>query len=349
MAMIRLLLLRHFSSACTRRRRRTALLTLRRLDRRTRHRPLLRRAQPCEFLYFQDSELPEFAADPRPPTLHMPFHRVHSYAVDRRTPQPKTAYPSVGAKMSRMCSEASRAAPGFRSLSLKGPAVGLFSKAACRRPPIGTRSIGPQKMREAFKDDLEYIERDITLHGCRRPQPHHPRRRAVNVVPLTGGSLGTRSNRSASAALLSTESTTQAGTTLAAPAFVYIIDTGINPDHVQYADRIGTGFDFFVDRLCRRATTATARGSRGATAPLLGSTFGVAPRRPSTAFASSTGDDPMLMRDVIAGMRWVADNHALMHRGEGARRDDPSAAAAPVRLRGSIPVRVRRERRGRRG
>ena len=68
------------------------------------------------------------------------------------------------AKMSRMCSEA-EAAPGF--------ALSQRFKGRCGRSILQSRVVvlrseddtQLQKMREAFKDDLEYIERDITLHA----------------------------------------------------------------------------------------------------------------------------------------------------------------------------------------
>ena len=58
--------------------------TLRRLDRRIRHRPLLRRAKPSAFLHFPNPPRYPNAATLETLTLHTPFHRVHSYAVDRQ-------------------------------------------------------------------------------------------------------------------------------------------------------------------------------------------------------------------------------------------------------------------------
>ena len=105
-------------------------------------------------------------------------------------------------------------------------------------------------MREAFKDDLEYIERDITLHAfdARNPTNHasYSASRDVNIAsalepglwgldrigqrrPPLDGVYNPRGNNTGSG------------------VHVYIIDTGINPDHVQYADRMGPGFDFVDD------------------------------------------------------------------------------------------------------
>ena len=138
------------------------------------------------------------------------------------------------------------------------------------------------------------------------------------------------------------------GNNTGAGVHVYIIDTGINPDHVQYADRIGAGFDFVDDDdvpECNGHGThcaGTALGSDVRRRPR-----GDPPRRSRPQRGGSGA-----LSDVIAGMRWVADNHALMHPDEDAvdvHVPKSGGNSSVADRRRSIPVRVRRERRGRRG
>mmetsp|Transcript_7861 Transcript_7861/g.34680 ORF Transcript_7861/g.34680 Transcript_7861/m.34680 type:complete len:229 (-) Transcript_7861:757-1443(-) len=93
------------------------------------------------------------------------------------------------AKMSRMCSEA-EAAPGF--------ALSQRFKGRCGRSILQSRVVvlrseddtQLQKMREAFKDDLEYIERDITLHAFDARNPTIRAARDVNIASLEPGLWG---------------------------------------------------------------------------------------------------------------------------------------------------------------
>ena len=194
--------------------------TLRRLDRRIRHRPLLRRAKPGAFLH---SRCPRATrtrdprdADPPHAIPSRPFICSGSSSSSRR---PKTAIPKLAPKC-----------PGCvpRLRLRRGSLYRNDSKGRCGRSILQSRVVvlrseddtQLQKMREAFKDDLEYIERDITLHAFDARNPTIRAARDVNNVnniasssPVSGDWIA-----SASAALLSMESTTHAGTT-PAPAF----------------------------------------------------------------------------------------------------------------------------------
>ena len=173
-------------------------------------------------------------------------------------------------------------------------------------------------MREAFKDDLEYIERDITLHAfdARNPTNHasYSASRDVNIAsalepglwgldrigqrrPPLDGVYNPRGNNTGSG------------------VHVYIIDTGINPDHVQYADRMGPGFDFVDDDDVPDDCNGHGTHCAGTA---LGSTYGVAPEATLHGVRVLDCGGSGSISDVIAGMRWVADNHVLMHPDEDA-------------------------------
>ena len=173
-------------------------------------------------------------------------------------------------------------------------------------------------MREAFKDDLEYIERDITLHAfdARNPTNHasYSASQDVNIAsalepglwgldrigqrrPPLDGVYNPRGNNTGSG------------------VHVYIIDTGINPDHVQYADRMGPGFDFVDDDDVPDDCNGHGTHCAGTA---LGSTYGVAPEATLHGVRVLDCGGSGSISDVIAGMRWVADNHVLMHPDEDA-------------------------------
>lgn len=216
-----------------------------------------------------------------------------------------------------MCSEA-EAAPGF--------ALSRRFKGRCGRSILQSRVVvlrseddtELQKMREAFKDDLEYIERDITLHAfdARNPTNHasYSASRDVNIAsalepglwgldrigqrrPPLDGVYNPRGNNTGSG------------------VHVYIIDTGINPDHVQYADRMGPGFDFVDDDDVPDDCNGHGTHCAGTA---LGSTYGVAPEATLHGVRVLDCGGSGSISDVIAGMRWVADNHVLMHPDEDA-------------------------------
>jgi len=216
------------------------------------------------------------------------------------------------AKMSRMCSEA-EAAPGF--------ALSQRFKGRCGRSILQSRVVvlrseddtQLQKMREAFKDDLEYIERDITLHAFDARNPTIRAARDVNIASLEPGLWGLDRIGQRRPPLDGVYN--PRGNNTGTGVHVYIIDTGINPDHVQYADRIGTGFDFVDDDDVPDDCNGHGTHCAGTA---LGSTFGVAPEATLHGVRVLDCDGSGAMSDVIAGMRWVADNHALMHPDEDA-------------------------------
>mmetsp|Transcript_28709 Transcript_28709/g.48203 ORF Transcript_28709/g.48203 Transcript_28709/m.48203 type:complete len:1510 (+) Transcript_28709:133-4662(+) len=88
-------------------------------------------------------------------------------------------------------------------------------------------------------------------------------------------------------------------------AHVYIIDTGINSGHVEFAGRIGNGFDF-VDN-DPDPEDCNGHGTHCA-GTALGTTYGVAPGATlhGVRVLSCTGSGSSV--GVIAGMNWVATN-----------------------------------------
>ena len=97
---------------------------------------------------------------------------------------------------------------------------------------------------------------------------------------------------------------------------VYIIDTGINPTHSEFANRTqGAGFDFVDDDA--DPSDCNGHGTHCA-GTALGTNYGVAPRAILHGIRVLDCGGSGYLSDVVAGMRWVADNHRLMHADEDA-------------------------------
>ncbi len=133
-----------------------------------------------------------------------------------------------------------------------------------------------------------------------------------------------------------------------AGAHVYVIDTGINPDHVEFAGRLGASRNFVSTGLFFSADPddwddCNGHGTHVASTAM-GTTWGIAKQatihtvRVLDCLGSGSGSD------IIAGMEWVADNAefpAVVNMSLGTvngRSQAQEDAAAALYNAGILPV-----------
>lgn len=133
-----------------------------------------------------------------------------------------------------------------------------------------------------------------------------------------------------------------------AGAHVYVIDTGINPDHVEFSGRLGTSRNFVATGLFFSADPDDWDDCNGhgthVSSTAVGTTWGVAKQatihavRVLDCLGSGSGSD------IIAGMEWVADNAefpAVVNMSLGTvngRSQAQEDAAAALFNTGVLPV-----------
>ncbi len=87
----------------------------------------------------------------------------------------------------------------------------------------------------------------------------------------------------------------------------YVIDTGIRPTHSEFANRVRLGFDAVGDG--RNGVDCNGHGTHVA-GTIGGTTYGVAKRVSLVAVRVLNCDGAGKLSDVIAGIDWVASDHA---------------------------------------
>ena len=153
-----------------------------------------------------------------------------------------------------------------------------------------------RQVRKAYRDELEYVERDLTVKALRETDVWGLDRIDQRQLPLDDTYM-------------------LADDVDGSGVHVYILDTGIQSNHTEFEGRMGEGYDFVSDddepEDCDGHGTHCAGSAAGAT-------FGSAPGatlhgvRVLDCFGSGS------YADIIAGMEWVADNHDIMHPGTPA-------------------------------
>ena len=153
-------------------------------------------------------------------------------------------------------------------------------------------------VRRHMRGKVDYIERDLAAH-------------AVRATDLWG------LDRTDQRALPLDDSYTLPFNVTGSNVHVYVIDTGINADHTEFAGRVGEGMDFASDPDDEIPDDCNGHGTHCA-GTVLGTNFGVAPGATLHGVKVLNCGGSGSFGDVISGMEWVADNHELMHPGTQA-------------------------------
>ena len=165
------------------------------------------------------------------------------------------------------------------------------------------------KLRVSLANDIEYIERDIVIHSFNSRSNAPSLASATAPRELDAGLWGLDRIDQRTAPLDGVYSGGRHNAT-GAGVHVYVIDTGINPTHDEFAGRVGVGFDFVDDD--DEPEDCNGHGTHCA-GTALGTNYGVAPRATLHGVRVLDCSGSGFLSDVVAGMRWVADNHVLMH------------------------------------
>ena len=231
---------------------------------------------------------------------------------------PEDADAGARAKMASMCDEAAGEPGHALSRRFKGRCLGrrsLEARSVVLRPEEASDL---NRMLDALKDDVEYIERDVRLHAF----PADPAE-AAGTAPAASGGAAADAPAGLEPGLWGLDRVGQRALPLdgvyeprggndGAGVHVYVIDTGIAAGHAQFAGRVGAGYDFVDDDA--DPDDCNGHGTHCA-GTVLGSTYGVAPQATLHGVRVLDCQGSGYLSDVAAGMRWSADFHAAAHPG----------------------------------